>query len=238
MQLKTSFLRNILLAIFVTCYGYGLFNWSNPHYHLENGQFLQALAQGVLIGQVYFWVQTKFYKSLGFLHFAHWIGYPLVFYIEVYKDVFMDLRFWNLFIIQGILVLSYEQVINWRRIPLLKNLLIAAMWFIQLNVIPGLAGHTSLIFAPFFIFYLALSIQVDIEDIEEDAGKIKTLASLLGRETASYLVVFLLTLFAFFIGLPWVWIMLALIVLQHEFRLPKGSYDALLFVLGLYFLLR
>jgi 4-hydroxybenzoate polyprenyltransferase len=112
------------------------------------------------------------------------------------------------------------------------------MWFIQLNVIPGLAGHASLIFIPFFVFYLALSIQVDIEDIAEDAGKIKTLASLLGKETAGYLVIFLLTLFAFLIGLPWVWIMLALIVLQREFNLPKRSYDALLLLLGLYFLLR
>jgi 4-hydroxybenzoate polyprenyltransferase len=91
---------------------------------------------------------------------------------------------------------------------------------------------------PFFIFYLALSIQVDIEDIEEDAGDIKTLAGHLGKETATYLVIFLLTLFAFIMGLPWVWIMLALIVLQREFTLPKRSYDSLLFFLGLYFLLR
>jgi hypothetical protein len=238
MQLKTSFLRNILLAIFVTCFGYGLFIWSSPHAQLENGPILKAVAQGVLIGQIYFWLQTKFYKTLGFLHFIHWIGYPIVFYFEVFKDVFFELWFWNLLFIQAVLVLSYEHVICWRRIPILKNLLIAAIWFIQLNVIPGLAGHTSLISPPFFIFYLALSIQVDIEDIEEDSGKIKTLAGLLGRDTASYLVIFLLTLFAFLIGLPWVWIMLALIVLQHEFRLPKGSYDALLFVLGLYFLLR
>jgi hypothetical protein len=32
--------------------------------------------------------------------------------------------------------------------------------------------------------------------------------------------------------------MLALIVLQREFTLPKRSYDSLLFFLGLYFLLR
>jgi hypothetical protein len=143
-----------------------------------------------------------------------------------------------LLLLQFILIVTYEEWIVWRRIPVLKNLLIAAMWFIQLNVIPGLAGHASLIYIPFFVFYLALSIQVDIEDIAEDAGKIKTLASLLGKETAGYLVIFLLTLFAFLIGLPWVWIMLALIVLQREFNLPKGSYDALLFLLGLYFLLR
>lgn len=236
MSLKSSFLRNGLLAIFVFVFSYGLFVWENPPLTFNWSLFSRAITQAFLIGQIYFWLQTKYYKQLGRMHFLHWILYPIAFYIEAYQEVFDFLWFWTLLFVQLTLVLSYEQVISWRRIPGLKNLLIASMWFIQLNLIPGLAGHPGLLFWPYLLFYLALSLQVDIEDIDEDQGKIRTLASLLGKTNADYVVVFLLTLFAYYMALPWVWIMLGLLVAKHELRLPKGSYDLLLLVLGLYFL--
>lgn len=237
MPLKNSFWSYLLLAAYVICFSAGLFSWGSSVAEFEHDYLQKALGQGWLIALVYLGLQTKFYLNTSWLHKIHFFA-PVALYLEAYQSALPFLWFWSLLLLQIILIVTYEEWIVWRRIPVLKNLLIAAMWFIQLNVIPGLAGHASLIFTPFFIFYLALSIQVDIEDIAEDAGKIKTLASLLGKETAGYLVIFLLTLFAFLIGLPWVWIMLALIVLQREFNLPKGSYDALLFLLGLYFLLR
>jgi hypothetical protein len=237
MPLKNSFWSYLLLAAYVICFSAGLFSWGSSVAEFEHDYLQKALGQGWLIALVYLGLQTKFYLNTSWLHKIHFFA-PVALYLEAYQSALPFLWFWSLLLLQIILIVTYEEWIVWRRIPVLKNLLIAAMWFIQLNVIPGLAGHASLIFIPFFIFYLALSIQVDIEDIAEDAGKIKTLASLLGKETAGYLVIFLLTLFAFLIGLPWVWIMLALIVLQREFNLPKGSYDALLFLLGLYFLLR
>ncbi len=237
MPLKNSFWSYLLLAAYVICFSAGLFSWGSSVAEFEHDYLQKALGQGWLIALVYLGLQTKFYLNTSWLHKIHFFA-PVALYLEAYQSALPFLWFWSLLLLQIILIVTYEEWIVWRRIPVLKNLLIAAMWFIQLNVIPGLAGHASLIFIPFFIFYLALSIQVDIEDIAEDAGKIKTLASLLGKETAGYLVIFLLTLFAFLIGLPWIWIMLALIVLQREFNLPKGSYDALLFLLGLYFLLR
>ena len=237
MPLKNSFWSYLLLAAYVICFSAGLFSWGSSVAEFEHDYLQKALGQGWLIALVYLGLQTKFYLNTSWLHKIHFFA-PVALYLEAYQSALPFLWFWSLLLLQIILIVTYEEWIVWRRIPVLKNLLIAAMWFIQLNVIPGLAGHASLIFIPFFIFYLALSIQVDIVDIAEDAGKIKTLASLLGKETAGYLVIFLLTLFAFLIGLPWVWIMLALIVLQREFNLPKGSYDALLFLLGLYFLLR
>jgi hypothetical protein len=237
MSLKNSFWSYLLLAAYVICLSAGLFSWGSSTAEFEQEYLQKALGQGWLIALVYLGLQTKFYLNTNWLHKIHFFA-PVALYLEAYQAALPYLWFWSLLLLQFILIVTYEEWIVWRRIPVLKNLLIAAMWFIQLNVIPGLAGHTSLIFIPFFIFYLALSIQVDIEDIDEDAGKIKTLASLLGKETAGYLVIFLLTCFAFFIALPWVWIMLALIVLQREFPLPKRSYDALLFLLGLYFLLR
>jgi hypothetical protein len=235
--LKNSLWSYLLLAAYVICFSAGLFSWGSSIAEFENEYLQKAMGQGWLIALVYLGLQTKFYLSTNWLHKLHFLA-PVALYLEAYQSALPFLWFWSLLLLQFILIVTYEEWIVWRRIPVLKNLLIAAMWFIQLNLIPGLAGHASLTFTPFLIFYLALSIQVDIEDIDDDAGKIKTLASLLGKETAGYLVIFLLTLFAFFIGLPWVWIMLALIVLQREFPLPKRSYDALLLVLGAYFLLR
>lgn len=237
MPLKNNYWYHLLLALYVTSYSAGLYQWSSilPAYDYEN--FSKAIGQGILIGIVYFGLQTKYFQNTNWLYKFLFLV-PVALYLAAYKSVLPFLWFWSLLMLQVILFLTYEWGIAWRRIPILKNVLIAAMWFVQLNLIPALAGATNLLFLPFFILYLALSIQVDIEDIEEDKGKIKTLAGLLGKETASYAVIFLLTFFAFLLGLPWVWIMLALIVVYREFRLPKGSYDVLLFLLGLYFLLR
>ncbi|MFM7006064.1 MAG: hypothetical protein ACKOWX_02305 [Flavobacteriales bacterium] len=235
--MKNSFWQHFLLSIYVICLGTGLFRWGHAMQDVDSAHFKMALAQGFLIGMAYYAFQHKFFQSESWFKRIHYLA-PVALYLEAYQKALPFLWFWSLLLLQVILLLSYQKVLNWRKIPGLKNLLIAAMWFVQLNLIPGLAGSGNLLFTPFFIFYLALSIQVDIEDIEEDAGQIKTLAGLLGKETSAYLVIFLLTLFAFIMGLPWVWIMVALIVLQREFHLPKRSYDSLLFFLGLYFLLR
>jgi hypothetical protein len=237
MPLKNSFWQHFLLSIYVICFGAGIFQWGSAFEELDGVHFKMALSQGFLIGMTYYAFQHKFFQHESWFKRVHCLA-PVALYLEAYQKALPFLWFWLLLLLQVGLLLTYQKVLSWRKIPGLKNMLIAAMWFIQLNLIPGLAGSGNLLFMPFFIFYLALSIQVDIEDIEEDAGDIKTLAGLLGKETATYLVIFLLTLFAFIMGLPWVWIMLALIVLQREFTLPKRSYDSLLFFLGLYFLLR
>jgi len=237
MPLKNSFWQHFLLSNYVICFGAGLFQWDSAIEELDGVHFKMALSQGFLIGLTYFAFQHKFFQSESWFKRILYLA-PVSLYLVAYQKALPFLWFWLLLMLQVGLLLTYQNGPKWRKIPGLKNMLIAAMWFIQLHLIPGLAGSVNLLFTPFFIFYLALSIQVDIEDIEEDAGQIKTLAGLLGKNAASYLVIFLLTLFAFIIGLPWVWIMLALIVIQREFTLPKRSYDSLLFFLGLYFLLR
>ena len=234
MPLKSSLFRNMLLALFVSIYSLGLFAYSNGRAALTTYQVLQAVVNGLIIGQVYFWMQVAAHKRiqvvLGLL--------SAVLYLMAYQAILPFLWFWVFLLLQVLLTSQYEKGLKWRYIPFLKNLLIPALWFVQLNLIPGLSGNWSMLYLPFFIFYLALSIQVDIEDIEADQGKIKTLAGLLGKESAAYVVLFLLTLFSFLMGLPWIWIMLLLLVVRRELRLPKGSYDALLLVLGAYFLLR
>jgi hypothetical protein len=234
MPLKNSLFRNALLALFVAIYGMGLFAYSNGRAVLTTNQVLQAIANGLLIGQVYFWMQSTTHKRLQ-------VGVGLlsaIFYFVAHQALLPYVWFWMLLLLQILSTAQYERGLKWRQIPFLKNFLIPVMWFVQLNLIAGLSGNWHLLFLPFFLFYLALSIQADIEDIEADQGKIKTLAGLLGKESAAYVVLFLLALFCFFMGLPWVWIMLALLVVRRELRLPKGSYDALLLALGVYFLLQ
>ncbi len=234
MPLKRSLFSNVLLALFVAIYCMGLFAYSNGRAALNTHQVLQAFANGMLIGQVYFWMQSTAHKRLqvavGLL--------SAIFYLVAHQAVLPYVWFWVLLLLQVLFTAQYERGLKWRQIPFLKNFLIPIMWFVQLNLIGGLSGNWHLLFLPFFLFYLALSIQADIEDIEADQGKIKTLAGLLGKESAAYVVLFLLTLFSFFMSLPWVWIMLVLLVVRRELRLPKGSYDALLLALGVYFLLQ
>lgn len=237
MLLKNRIWYHLFLAFSVVCYSNGLYAWSGFSTEFLNDNFPKAVGQGFLIAMAYFAIKDRNFVTANWLHRIHFLA-PLALYLEAYQSVLPYLWFWSLLFVQLILVVCYEWGFAWRKIPVLKNLLIAAMWFIQLNLIPALDGASNLLYFPFFLFYLALSIQGDIEDIAEDAGQIKTLASLLGKENASYLVIFLLTSFSFLLGLPWVWIMVVLIVIQREFKVPKGGYDSLLFLLGLYFLLR
>ena len=237
MLLKNRIWYNLFLAFSVVCYSVGLYAWSGFSTESLHGNFLKANGQGFLIAMAYFAIKDRTFVTASWLHRLHYLA-PLALYLEAYQAALPFLWFWSLLLVQLILAVSYQWGIAWRKIPVLKNLLIAVMWFVQLNLIPALDGASNLLYFPFFLFYLALSIQGDIEDIAADAGQIKTLASLLGKENASYLVIFLLTLFSFLMGLPWVWIMVALIVIQREFKVPKGGYDSLLFLLGLYFLLR
>ncbi len=236
MLLKVDLIRNIILAISVLCFSYGLFHWGNGIGQFNFEALIKSIAQGLAIGHIYFWFQSKLHTNLKSGVFFSLVFIPAGIYFYAFFSVLPFLWFWLLLLIQFLLVFTYESRINWRRIPLLKNILIAVMWFIQLNLIPGLAGNMNLIFTPFLLFYFALSLQVDIEDIEVDNGKINTLAGMLGARNASFLVVFLLSLFSFYINLPWVWIMLTLLVIKLELRLPKGSYDLLLLFLGLYFM--
>jgi hypothetical protein len=237
MLLKNKYWYSLLLTFSVACYSAGLYQWSGNTDIWEHQDFLKAVSHGFIIGLIYFTIGNNHVLESSWLHKIHFLA-PVAFYLKAYQSSLPFLWFWSLLLLQFIFLVTYEWGIAWRRIPIVKNLLIAAMWFVQLNFIPALAGAAGLLYFPFFLFYLALSIQVDIEDIEVDSGKIKTFASLVGRVNAGYVVLFLLTLFSFLIGLPWVWIMIVLIVIQREISLPKNSYDSLLFLLGLYFLLR
>jgi 4-hydroxybenzoate polyprenyltransferase len=88
----------------------------------------------------------------------------------------------------------------------------------------------------FLVLYFALSLQADREDLDQDKGQIKTIASLLGARTSGYLVIFLIALSAYLLLIPLTETLILLVVMNRERFLPKRSFDSLLFLLGLYFL--
>jgi hypothetical protein len=234
MPLKISLLRNSLLAVFVASYCLGLYAYSNVRESLGNSHFLAAAINGLLVGQIYFWMQTPLHKRFQLVFLA----VSTIVYIWVYQALVPYVWFWLLLLLQLVLATQYKQGIKWRQIPILKNILLPCMWFIQLNFIPAMSESWNLFNLAFLLFYVALSLQADLEDIDEDSGKIATLVGLLGAKQAGYLIVFLFSFTSFLLGLPWVWIMLVLLVMRRELHLPKRSYDTLLLVLGVYFLLR
>ena len=144
--------------------------------------------------------------------------------------------FWLMLLLLFILALTYEQFIKWRKIPYLKTFLIPILWFVFLNLIPSMLGSIGSISPLFLVLYFALSLQADREDLDQDKGQIKTIASLLGARTSGYLVIFLIALSAYLLLIPLTEILILLVVMNRERFLPKRSFDSLLFLLGLYFL--
>jgi len=231
--LKTNLFRNVLLALFVAVYSLGLFAYSDGRDSLSILLVCQAILNGLLIGQVYFWMQMSAYRGLQLILAL----FSAILYLWVFQALLPFVWFWLLLLLQVFLTSQYEKGLKWRQIPFLKNILIPLMWFVQLNLIPGFSGNESLLFLV-FIVYLALSLQADLDDIHEDAGKLKTVAGILGARNTGFAVDFLLTFTAYLLGLHWFYILIALLIVRKELRMPKGSYDALLLVLGSYFLLR
>ena len=125
MPLKSSFWSYLLLAVYVICYSAGLFSWGSSFPEFEQETLQKAIGQGWLIALVYLGLQTKFYLNANWLHKLHFLA-PVALYLETYQSALPFLLFWSLLLLQFILIVTYEEWIVWRRIPVLKNLLIAA----------------------------------------------------------------------------------------------------------------
>lgn len=230
MQLRTSLLRNSLLALYVSIFCLGIWLQVDSFARV----WLFALHQGLTIGVIYQWMHRSkgsVWYGLAFLA-ALGLGLP------TYLEQMQLLAFWVLLILMGILVSQYDRGITWRRIPIVKSVLLATLWYAFIFFLPILTGSALFLHPGYFILLLALTLQADLEDIQEDQPRIRTIISWIGEKNTAYTVDFFLALSAFLLGLPWIWIMIILLVLRRELRLPKRSYDSLLLFLGLYLLLR
>lgn len=231
MHLNKILWRNSLLALFVSVFSLGLF--SSKDWYLERPILIcQALSQGLIIGQFYYWLHERSLKNLQIFLLC----LSAIFYLWTYEALWGHLFFWLFLLLLFFAALTYEQFLNWRRIPYLKNLIIPILWFIFLNIIPGMSGVWANSSVIWLLFYFALSLQADREDLDQDNGQIKTIAGLLGGQTSGYLVIFLLALCAYLLLLPLAETIILLIIMNREQFFPKRSFDSLLFLLGLYFL--
>ena len=224
--------RNVLLAVFVAVYSLGLLSQTQGIAWSSQLFFMQAIAQGLLIGQFYYWLHERPSKSLQIILFS----LTGIFYLWTYQVLWSFVFFWLLLLLLCLLALNYENGLKWRKIPYLKNFLIPVLWFIFLNIIPGISGALPTSSSIYILFYFALSLQADREDLDQDHGQIKTIAGLLGTKTSGYVVIFMLALCAYLLLLPLTETLILLVVMNREQFFPKRSFDSLLFLLGLYFL--
>jgi hypothetical protein len=82
--------------------------------------------------------------------------------------------------------LAFYHAFSFRKIPLVKNLLIALVWTLVAVYVP----NGSNLVLPFFLIFLSLSIQSDIKDLERD--DFSTFAKILGRKASIVVVNFLI----------------------------------------------
>jgi hypothetical protein len=233
MPLNKILWRNILLGLFVSVFSLGLLA-PQAAFVLPWPVWQQAVAHGLLIGQFYYWLHERPKPTLQLLL----LTLSGLYYLFLYQELWIYLFFWLFLLLLLLLALSYDHYLKWRRIPYLKSFLIPVLWFLFLNVIPSMAANNGRLNPVFLLFYFALSLQADREDLTQDQGNFKTLAGLLGNKNTGYLVLFLLALCAYLFFLPFVWVMIPLVVMNREQFFPKRSFDSLLFLLGLYFLFR
>ncbi len=224
--------RNILLAVYVAVYSLGLISETQAISWSSHLFFMRALAQGLLIGQFYYWLHQRPSKYWQIIL----LSLTAIYYLWLYQALWSYVFFWLLLLLLFILALTYEQFIKWRKTPNLKTFLIPILWFVFLNLIPSMLGSLGSISPLFLVLYFALSLQADREDLDQDKGQIKTIASLLGARTSGYLVIFLIALSAYLFLIPLTETLILLVVMNRERFLPKRSFDSLLLLLGLYFL--
>lgn len=234
MHFNKLLLRNILLAVFVAVYSLGLISQTQGIAWSSQLFFMQAMAQGLLIGQFYYWLHERPSKSLQIILFS----LTGIFYLWAFQGLWSFVFFWLILLLLSLLAFNYENGLKWRKIPYLKNFLIPVLWFIFLNIIPGISGAFPTSSSIYILFYFALSLQADREDLYQDDGQIKTIAGLLGTKTSGYVVIFMLALSAYLLLLPLTETLILLVVMNREQFFPKRSFDSLLFLLGLYFLFR
>lgn len=233
MRFNKIFWRNCLLALFVAVFSLGLLA-PQGLVGLRSLVLQQAIVQGLLIGQFYYWLHqrpSKFWQLLLLVLTA-------LYYLWLYQALWIYLFFWLLLLLLLFFALTYDAWLKWRKIPYLKSFLIPLFWYVFLNLIPSMQGSFGSSNPLFLLFYFALTLQADREDLAQDHGKIQTIAGLVGAKNSAYLVIFLLSLCAYLFLLPLLWVLIVLLIMNREQFLPKRSYDALLLFLGLYFLLR
>lgn len=187
----------------------------------------------------------------------HWSYLVLAGLISLGYAILLHPFSWSFaaYLVLGLLVLTYEKGIQWRKIPFLKPLFISVCWFTLGIGIPMFSLYRQLHLHDFshFILFFVLAIVEDLEDMSKDQGHIKTIPLYLKKPATEVLIVLALFLYftlsnliqpfsddfgikiiSFLLSFaPWIY----LYYLKKSPKINHRYFDFILFVIGLLHLL-
>ncbi|MEN9988648.1 MAG: hypothetical protein RLZZ585_1687 [Bacteroidota bacterium] len=236
---SSSFKNNVLLSVFAFVFSLGI---------LSKAHWPYAILFSLSIFASYQWLYER--KN-------HWIYLVLAGLIGIGYGVLLHPLSWSfgVYIALGLLVLTYEKGIKWRKIPFLKPIFISICWFTLGIGIPKVAlyGHIPNQDFSHILLFLVLAIVEDLEDRAVDEGHIKTIPLYLKKsETDALISLWLFTylalsskidLFSGRIDIKMLSVVLTMAPLVYFIYLKKSPkinhryFDFILFLIGLLHLL-
>lgn len=177
-MISSSLKNNVLLTIFAFIFSLGILSTAHWQY---------AVLFSLSIFAAYQWLFER--KN-------HWIYLVLAGLISVCYALLLSPISWSfaVYLFLGILVLSYEKGIKWRKIPFVKPIFISICWFTLGIGIPKFALYGQIPNEDFLhiILFMILAIVEDLEDKSADDGHIKTIPLYLTKSVTEALIIFLL----------------------------------------------
>lgn len=177
-MISSSLKNNVLLTIFALVFSLGILSTAHWQY---------AVLFSLSIFAAYQWLFER--KN-------HWIYLVLAGLISVCYALLLSPISWSfaVYLFLGILVLSYEKGIKWRKIPFVKPIFISICWFTLGIGIPKFALYGQIPNEDFLhiILFMILAIVEDLEDKSADDGHIKTIPLYLTKSVTEALIIFLL----------------------------------------------
>jgi hypothetical protein len=173
-MISKAFYTNILLASFAFIFSLGILSTSNWQF---------AALFSLSIFTAYQWLYERQ---------NHWIYLVLGGAISLSYAYLLSPFSWAFatYLCLGLLVITYEKGIKWRKIPYLKPVFISLCWFALGIGIPksALYGHIPNQDFSHILLFLVLAIVEDLEDREVDEGHIKTIPLYLTKSETEVLI--------------------------------------------------
>lgn len=238
-MISSSFKNNVLLSIFAFVFSLGIL--STTHW-----PFATLFSLSIFASYQWLYEQNN-----------HWIYLVLAALIGVGYGILLHPLSWSfaVYLALGLLVLTYEKGIKWRKIPFLKPIFISICWFALGIAIPKFALFGCIPNQDFshIMLFLVLAVVEDLEDRTVDEGHIKTIPMYLRKsETEAFIALWLfsylalsnrINLFSERLDIKILSIVLTIAPLIYFIYLKKSPkinhryFDFILFLIGLLHLL-
>ena len=181
-MISSSFKNNVLLAVFAFVFSLGILS-------IAHWPFAALFSLSIFTS--YQWLYER--KN-------HWSYLILAGLTGLGYSVLLHPFSWSfaVYLVLGLLVLTYEKGIKWRKIPFLKPIFIAICWFALGIAIPKFALYGQIPSNDFLhlILFFVLAIVEDLEDMSKDLGHIKTIPLYFQKPATEVLIV--ISLFFYF----------------------------------------